>query len=314
MATLEELIQIRTDLTTANGKRAHLVFISRDMRLDQPYNTHRAEITEPISNAFIQLFEYHLNRLIESDPMLVPYDINLDTNECTQYIPANDVINAATINNGVINLLNAPEIREMDDEFFKNLWAYAVKIEYGNQHIIYYRKYGNGKVLKRGTFDGLLFHGGRFSQIESNVFQMDNKIDAFYSHDEFIILQHTNFERLFGFEDQYESASATALEQIAATHNFVDIDLLTTFVGTDSKKRRKLAAISRNQLIVSMGFDQISRTIQEYGLTINIDNQTRRFEITKKNAFMFLKALNDDYLRSDATANRYEASSKRRSR
>nr|WP_237179004.1 Kiwa anti-phage protein KwaB-like domain-containing protein [Paenibacillus sp. MMS18-CY102] len=202
----------------------------------------------------------------------------------------------------------------MDEEFFKHLWAYAVKIQFDDQFVIFYRKYTNGKVLKSGTFDALLFQAGRFSQIESTVFQIDNNIDTFCLGQELIILQNTNFERIFGFDDHYEASSGAALQQIAAAHDFVDINLLTEYVGTDSRKKRKLAAISKNQLIANLGFEQIKETIQNYSLEISIDDQNRKFELTRDNAFVFLKALNDDYLRSEATSTRYEASSKRKRR
>lgn len=314
MATIQELNQLRTDLAAAANKQAHLLFVSKNKRREEPYYVNRAECTPQVATAFISLFEYHLGKLVESNPMLVPYDINLDTEECYQFIPCADVANAISINTSIDDILNAEVIQNMDDDFFKYLWAYAVRIQFDNQFVIYYRKYGNGKVLRSGTFDALLFQAGRFSKIESTVFQIDSNIDAFCLGQELIILQNTNFERIFGFDDHYEVASVTALKEIAVAHQFVDIDQLTEYVDTDSRKKRKLAAISKNQLISTMGFDQIRETIQNYRLEIAIDDENRKFEITKDNAFVFLKALNDDYLRSEATAFRYEASSKRKRR
>lgn len=287
MATIGELTQLRIDLEAAQNTRAHLFMISKDKRRDEPYCVHRAESNDVVSTAFISLFTYHLNKLIESTAEIVPYDINLDTSECFQYIPTNEVVNADYINNQIVNALNTPQIVDMDEEFFKYLWAYAVKIQFGNHHVIFYRKYSNGKVLKGGSFDALFFRAGRFSEIDSTVFQIDGKIDGFCFEDELVILQNNNFESLFGFDDHYETASGMALQQIAATHDFIDIAELTLFVGTDSRKKRKLAAISRNQLIDVMGFEQISATIQNYTLGITIDNQNRKFNLTKENAFVF---------------------------
>ncbi|MWC27172.1 Kiwa anti-phage protein KwaB-like domain-containing protein [Paenibacillus sp. MMS18-CY102] len=314
MATIGDLTQLRMNISTASIKQAQLLFISKDKRREEPYYVNRAECTPQVATAFISLFEYHLGKLVESDPMFVTYDINLDTEECFQFIPTADVANATRVNSFIIDAINTQPIRSMDEEFFKHLWAYAVKIQFDDQFVIFYRKYTNGKVLKSGTFDALLFQAGRFSQIESTVFQIDNNIDTFCLGQELIILQNTNFERIFGFDDHYEASSGAALQQIAAAHDFVDINLLTEYVGTDSRKKRKLAAISKNQLIANLGFEQIKETIQNYSLEISIDDQNRKFELTRDNAFVFLKALNDDYLRSEATSTRYEASSKRKRR
>ena len=159
----------------------------------------------------------------------------------------------------------------------------------------------------------LCYHDGTFSAIDEDVFQIDSGVDAFLYNNEITILHMMNFERIFGYEELYEAAANSALQQIAATHNFVDITALTNFVSSDSRKKRKLAAIQRNNLIQNMGFTQIQNTITNYNLQITIDINNQRFELTKESAFRFLKALNDDYLQSEATATRYEATSKRRS-
>lgn len=158
-----------------------------------------------------------------------------------------------------------------------------------------------------------MLRNGVFSAIEEDVFQIDPSVDAFLHNNEITILHMTNFERIFGYEELYEAAATSALQEIAATHNFVDIAALTGFVSTDSRKKRKLAAIKRNNLIPNMGFTQIQNTIVNYNLQITIDLNNQRFELTRENALRFLKALNDDYLQSEATSTRYEATSKRRS-
>jgi hypothetical protein len=105
-------------------------------------------------------------------------------------------------------------------------------IHFDNEHVIYYRKYSPRKVLRPGVFNAIAYNGGRFSRLEENIFQIPSDVDAFSFNNEIVILHPMNFERIFGYEEMYEAASQNALQQIAATHHYVDIGNLTTFVGT----------------------------------------------------------------------------------
>ncbi|GIP43198.1 hypothetical protein J45TS6_16570 [Paenibacillus sp. J45TS6] len=313
MATTAELVQLKTIIQNAANRSANLYMIQKPKTRNPqfPFIVQRARNSNAIATAFIELFLLHLDKAIKDDET-VPYDINLDSNDYIQYIDSASVPNAAVINNEIANP-NVTQLQAVDNDFFKTIWAYAVKIQFDGEELIFYRKYSNGKILSRNTFDAIMLRNGIFSAIEEDVFQIDPTIDAFTYNNEIIILHMTNFERIFGYEELYEAAATSALQQISATHNFVDIAELTGFVDTDSRKKRKLAAIQRNNLIPNMGFSKIRKTIVNYNLQINIDVNNQRFELTKENALRFLKALNDDYLRSEATKNRYEATSKRRS-
>lgn len=313
MATTAELVQLKTNIQNAANRSANLYMIQKPKTRNPqfPFIVQKARNSNAIATAFIELFLLHLDKAIKDDET-VPYDINLDSNDYIQYIDSASVPNAAVINNEIANP-NVTQLQAVDNDFFKTIWAYAVKIQFDGEELIFYRKYSNGKILSRNTFDAIMLRNGIFSAIEEDVFQIDPTIDAFTYNNEIIILHMTNFERIFGYEELYEAAATSALQQISATHNFVDIAELTGFVDTDSRKKRKLAAIQRNNLIPNMGFSKIRKTIVNYNLQINIDVNNQRFELTKENALRFLKALNDDYLRSEATKNRYEATSKRRS-
>ncbi|MDN4070906.1 DUF4868 domain-containing protein [Paenibacillus vini] len=314
MATMAELIQLKTRIRNAANKTAHLYMINRPRTRNPqlPYTVQGARNSNAIATAFIDLFVMHLDKVTNDEDETVPYDINLDSDEYIQYIDSGAVTNASVINDQIVNP-NVTRLQALDDNFFKTIWAYAVKVQFDGEELIFYRKYSNGKILSRSTFDAITLRNGVFSAIDEDVFQIDPSVDAFLYNNEITILHMTNFERIFGYEDLYEAAAQSALQEIAATHNFVDIATLSGFVSTDSRKKKKLAAIQRNNLIPNMGFRQIQSTIINYNLQITIDVNNERFEISKENALRFLKALNDDYLQSEATATRYEATSKRRS-
>ncbi|WP_379156081.1 Kiwa anti-phage protein KwaB-like domain-containing protein [Paenibacillus sp. sgz5001063] len=313
MTTLGELEQLKRRLEQANNKRAHLYFILKERRnAPIPFSVYKTVHTPTLSTAFFDMFKLTLDELLVHQVNIVPYDINMDTTESFQCIPVENVTHAPQINQPILNDETTEIFENVDETTLKKMWAYAVKVSFDNEHIIYYRKYSPGKILRPGVFNAIAYNGGRFSRVEENIFQIPNDVDAFCFNNDIVIMQPMNFERIFGYEELYEAASQNALQQIAATHNYVNMTDLNTFVGTDGRKKRKLAAILNNGLIPQMGFNQICTTIQHYNLDIQIDQANQEFTITSKNAFLFLKALNDDYLRSEITTNRYEISSKRR--
>jgi hypothetical protein len=313
MATLQELEQLKQRLNNAKEKNSYLYFILKESKAaPAPFSVYKTVNAPEISNAFISFFEYNLDEILQNQVNLVSYDINLDTTEAYQYIPAANVTHAQIINQPIFNDAATPIFENMDEQAIKKIWAYAVKVTIDQEDVIYYRKYSPGKILRPGSFNAIVYHGGRFSRMEDNIFQISDDMDAFFFNDEIMITKTLNFERIFGYEEMYEVAAQTALEQIAAVHTYVDIAQLNVFIGTDGRKKRKLSAILNNRLIKQMGYNEICKTIQDYNLDIQIDRTNQQFTLTAQNALIFLKALNDDYLRSERTTNRYEISSKRR--
>lgn len=310
---MQELEQLKQRLEQANNKQAQLYFILKERRTAPvPFSIYRTIHTPGLSTTFYDMFKLSLDSVVRDQLNIVPYDINMDTIESYQYIPVHNVTHEPIINQPIFNDNNTDILENIDDDTVKKMWAYAVKVTFDNEQIIYYRKYSPGKILRPGWFNAITYNGGRFAHIEENIFQIPNDVDAFLFNDEIVVMKTINFERIFGYEELYETASQNALQEIAATHNYVNIADLTTFVGTDGRKKRKLAAILNNGLIPQMGFNEICTTIQNYNLDIQIDQANQQFTLTAQNALLFLKALNDDYLRSEVTTNRYESSSKRR--
>ena len=313
MATLQELEQLKQRLNNAKEKHAYLYFILKESKTSQvPFTVYKTVNSLEISHEFTTLFENNLDEILQHQVNLVGYDINSDTTDSYQYIPAANVTHAQIINQPIFNDAATPIFENMDEQAMKKIWAYAVKISIDQEDVVYYRKYSPGKILRPGGFNALVYDGGRFSRMEDNIFQISDDLDAFFFNDEILITKTLNFERIFGYEEMYEVAAQTALEQIGAAHTYVDIAQLNGFIGTDGRKKRKLSAILNNRLIKQMGYKEICKTIQDYKLDIQIDRINQQFTLTAQNALIFLKALNDDYLRSELTTNRYESSSKRR--
>jgi hypothetical protein len=313
--TINELIQLKYALENCTDKRAHLYMIKGKKQGGQRnFSVLKAEILPNISTAFTSMFEIILKDLLDKNPDIAEYDIDCTTGEYLQYIDASEVPNFELIRQS-INEPTTPPLGNVDSDFLKTLWAYAVKVTFGDKYVIYFRKYSSGKVLSRGTFDAIVFKEGRFSKLEDeDVFSIDGYIDCFFYNEHIWIIQSTHFERIFDYEELYVTAAETALEQIATAYNFSDPELLKNSVASDSRLKRKLASIINNQNIGNVSFNNIVHTIREHQLPIQTDETNEQIYVNKDNVFKVIKVLNDDYVTGDTTRGKYEALSKRRTR
>ena len=303
---LRYLTNPATDLTT------NIYMITRKKENnDFFYNIFTAETHDDIAIQLNNIFTDHLKHIFEKNKDFREYDIDDSTNEYLQYIPQSSVSAANDIFTKIIN--NDADPFAINTEMFNNLWTYAVKIELDdNNKVVWFRKYNKSMVFKKGNLDAMFFKDGKFSKIEHDVFKVDNKVDCFIWNDEIYISQHNNFEKIFSYEDQYEAKSSEALQMIKETFSYIDHDSLKIYVEKDSSQKRKLAAILKNGVYGKYGFNEVTATIEKYGLDIEVNTNEQKLNLTPKDSRRFLKILNDDYLRSEVTKIRYESIAKRK--
>ncbi|WP_203363658.1 Kiwa anti-phage protein KwaB-like domain-containing protein [Bacillus sp. REN10] len=276
------------------------------------YNVLTAETLNEVADELNEIFRNNLTKIKSQNKEFRYYDIDDSSNEYVQYINQGDVATASKIMVPIKN--NNAEVFTSNTETFNNLWAYAVKIEFEDNKLVWFRKYSKGKVLKKGFKDAVLFKDGKFSKVEHDVFQIDGSVDCFAWNEEIYISQHHNFEKIFSYEDQYEAKVDEALETFKETFTYIDHQSLQTYIETDSMQKRKLAAIIKNGVFEKYGFDEVATTIEKYELGIEIDEQEQKINLSQKDSRRFLKILNDDYLRSEVTKIRYESIAKRKGR
>ena len=295
------------------NKTTNLYMITRKKENDEfIYNVLTAETHNEVAEQLNDIIINHLNKIQNQNKEFRDYDIDDSTNEYVQYINQNDVPAAGNIFEPIFN--NNADPFTSDSETFKILWAYAVKIEFSDKKLIWFRKFDKSKVLKKGLGDAIFFRDGKFSKIEHDVFKVDENVDCFSWNDVIYISQHNNFEKIFSYVEKYEEVVGEALETFKQTFSYVDHESLGAYIITDSIQKRKVASIIKNGVFDKYGFDEVATTIEKYDLGIEINVQEQKINITPKDSRRFLKILNDDYLRSEVSEERYESIAKRKGR
>jgi|GEM_PF-3539421 len=307
---------ISTSINTEEKGIANLFFILRDEdsvnkgSKEYVYKVRKTEISHDISKALFENFKKGVNIINKDKTKIVEYSVSLNDDEYIQEIASGEVPNAEEIKEGILN----PELLDvLSDKDIKSIWAYAVLIRFGNRKAIYFRKYSKGKVLKKGFSNALLFKEGNFNTLDNyDVFRLDNYIDCIYYEGKFYVIQNRNFEQIFGYDVQYMNVANKNIQSFAdSVLEAEGTELLLKLIESDSNKRRKLAGITSDVINKYQKIDVVRQTVNDYDLDIEINND-HKVIVKEENAQTIIKMFNDDYVRSEATEIRYDATSKRR--
>lgn len=291
----------------------NLYLITREKEnSDLTYKIFDTAINYDIKNDFLQIFVSVLEEISNIDDIdFIKYNpcYYSDKNEI-EYIESANVPNFSKITRSIIES-NLSHIVRIDDELLRYLWAYCIRIESVDNNIFYFRKYNKSKVItKKGLF-GLFYKDGYFNKIIQDLFLFDNKIDAFYYNNNIFILNKTYFEQIFNYMDEYKNNAITFLEEIKNL-NIIDInDDFINWCLADPKKIKKLIDISNNEYYRDLTFEDIRNAKQEFELAFSLDEINEKINFkNKRDIWEVLKVLNDDYLNSKFTNNKYEVKSK----
>jgi hypothetical protein len=206
---------------------------------------------------------------------------------------------------------------EDDDDFKAGLRFYVVVFQREGEEPIYcFRTYSPKKELKRSASFGAVFTGGHFDVVREPVLLFDQHIDCVSRGDTMFVLKQSNFHRIFRFFERLQEMGQEILNDIEGRISIQNFDEFATACIGDPRKLAKLRNISQNALIDSVEMKDIRGIIEEYDLSIEIVEENGQDMLVYSSAqqWSILQLLDDGYLESRLTEERYEVTSKRRHR
>lgn len=155
----------------------------------------------------------------------------------------------------------------------------------------------------------------RLVEVKEDILSINEKFDFLQIGDDVVVVNMNTLEKYFGFEDVIRSAAASNLAIIKAANLVVDITPLEEMT-TDLKFARKLMRVKADSAVLGLPFTRISSFIKQHPslkkrIRFNEDG-TRISLDTKTSKQLFLKLLDDDFLKSELTELLYEAEIKDR--
>lgn len=300
------LKEIKRKLDDASPDYTGLFFITRKKRREEiEYSVLRTEITADIAEALITIVKQQLSKLLETvDLEYIEYNpaINLDKNH-VETIKREEVHYLDEI----LQDMNSADLNIFDMKQSKNLWAYAIKI--GNSGITLFRKYTEKRILDIKGWIPLFVQNGVFNKLTDSILTIDKDIDCIYYDGKVFILDKTHFEKIFSFMDKFIleiDANICHLEEKSLVD---DITALQKLCKSDPRKIKKLNKVLKSDILNSLNTKRISEINRQYNLDLDF-TEDGKIIVSHKNIWTVLRVLDDEYLESSMTDNKYEVHSK----
>lgn len=300
------LKEIKRKLDDASPDYTGLFFITRKKRREEiEYSILRTKITADIGEALITIVKQQLSKLLETvDLEYIEYNpaINLDKNH-VETIKREEVHYLDEI----LQDMNSADLNIFDMKQSKNLWAYAIKI--GNSGITLFRKYTEKRILDIKGWIPLFVQNGVFNKLTDSILTIDKDIDCIYYDGKVFILDKTHFEKIFSFMDKFIleiDANICHLEEKSLVD---DITALQKLCKSDPRKIKKLNKVLKSDILNSLNTKRISEINRQYNLDLDF-TEDGKIIVSHKNIWTVLRVLDDEYLESSMTDNKYEVHSK----
>jgi len=300
---LKEIIK---ELEKENDANVELFFITRIKRKNKiNYSVLTSNITENIGHEFKILGIEKIDKIIEKNKIrYVNYDPTLRPDDNTV-----QEINTAEINlfKDLIEHFNALDLTNFDLKKSKNVWAYAIK--FNKSGIILFKKYYPSQNLKKKGILALLYRDGLFNDIDDNILTINREFDCIYFNGKMFILNKDNFEKIFSYMEEWLETIDQDLENLEKQNYIEDVNKLSEYCKTDSRKIRKLHQILQKDFPVDLDKILVQRISKDFDLELEF-NENDELIIKGKDIWKILRLLDDDHLNSIYSKTQYIVHSK----
>ncbi|MBU4536014.1 MAG: DUF4868 domain-containing protein [Euryarchaeota archaeon] len=312
---------ITSFLTELEENSVNLFFLekNKDRTTNEiSYNVLNVEIDEDLGNELSDEALLQIENKLAKEPDFREYGVL--TGSDSSYIEKlgkNDV----PFLNEILNQLNS-ELGNFSFDESKEIHGYIVRIENEGETLYLFRKYDPKRVLKRGIISKIV-NQGRYGKSDDNLLLIDPNFDALLyignevpseesenSSETVFIFNRRNFEYLFSFTDYYENEVTNSEAEIEGRNIVGNTSTLVDFCKKNSNMARKMVRIMQDGFYRNMTPDSIQTIVDGYDLDdISFDSEGKLI-VTPNNTWTVLKILDDDYLESGNTSNKYESHSK----
>lgn len=251
----------------------------------------------------------------DANMVLRPYDPGYkpDQNELCYLDLAANAAMAELIQQ--ISQVQQAEIFREEDEMVDHLRFYAIVVSpSARRHAVFFRTYSPKKELTRRAGFAALFSHGHYNKVETKIFLFDRDVDCFSWGGYLFIYNIGAFQRIFRYFDELRARADETVTAILAQVPISNADAFRAAGTGQMQMMAKLAQIARKPYLNRVTMQDIRRTIDAFALDVQIvqENGQERlvFEASPDKRWLILKMLDDDFLGSVMTDQKYEVNSK----
>jgi hypothetical protein len=204
---------------------------------------------------------------------------------------------------------------KIDDKFIAGLRFYAIVFQCGNNPPLhFFRIYTPKKELSRSRQFAALFAEGTFDRIKNPLFLFDHNVDCVGHNGTMYIFKKHNFEKIFRFFELVMQTAAQTLATIKTHVPIANFDELEQACSGHLQMQAKLKNIASKPYLKSIKIADIKKVLKEFpDLAVQTvkKNGKEMLLFNPKDKWAVLRLLDDDYLGSVLTGEKYEVTGKR---
>ncbi|HZU42959.1 MAG TPA: Kiwa anti-phage protein KwaB-like domain-containing protein [Terriglobales bacterium] len=273
------------------------------------------ELTEEFANAARKAVRHYSALSGKNELALRQHDAGSkpDSHE-VEYLDLADHDSVTKQVDSLASLAQIP-VFKIDDKFIAGLRFYAIVFQCGNAPPLYFfRIYTPKKELSRSRLFAALFGEGTFDRVKDPMFLFDHNVDCLSYDGTMYIFNKHNFEKIFRFFELVTQTAAQTLATIKTHVPIANFDELEKACTGHLQMQAKLKNIAGKPYLKKMKMADIKKVLKHFptlGLkTIKKDgNEMLLFD--PKDKWALLRLLDDDYLDSVLTGQKYEVTGKR---
>jgi hypothetical protein len=214
-----------------------------------------------------------------------------------------------------VSQVQRAELFHEDDEVIDSLRFYAIVVSpSARRRAVFFRTYSPKKELTRRAGFAALLSRGSYDKVESKIFLFDHDTDCF-AWDGYLFIHNVGaFQRIFGYFEELRAMANATVDAVLAQVPVSNAEAFRTTCTGQLQMMSKLAQIARKPYLNRVTMADMRRTIQEFELDVQIVQENGEeklvFEGSLEKRWLILKLLDDDYLGSIMTNEKYEVNSK----
>jgi len=294
------------DGSTAIGLNMYMI-----MSTDNGDNIKKADLDEAIINDLKDKFLNNIKiELIENTDLILKGISQADTrrNIVYHYDLEDQLLGLKFLKN--FSEDEHADLFSFSNDSLRNISGFLFLIGSADEKIALYKKMYPISLMQRDSALMIFHSKTRFVKMEEDILKIDYKYDFLQIKNDLFILNTNTLEKYFGFEETIRKQAICNINLIAAANLVQEIDSLNEMV-TDIKFARKIMKLRRNSPVLNLPFVRIRSFIQAHPklkkkLRFN-DDESKISLDTKVSKELFLKLLDDDFLKSELTELLYDS-------
>lgn len=279
------------------------------------FSVKRADITPGVRDALRDQFRTFLqNQVVNNDDLV--FGSILESDGKTKGVFTFDVDEKPDGVDALSDLLENEQVETFNfaNESLEHLFGFIFLLGNAEEKIALYKKHYPINAIQRDRILMVKKSATRLEEVGDDIIKIDPSIQFVQIEENLLILDTNTLERFFGFEQVIQArAKANVNNLIAGTNFLVDqnglLDRLTNITFA-----RKLMKLNENSPVLLVGFDKLKEFIKQHpklskSIKFNADESRIALQ-TNVSMELFIKLLDDDYLKSELTDFLYEADRK----